>query len=171
MAINDEAQQGGQAGFTVLAGFLSIHCLQILTGDKEQNRSGTGGEPTQGSPLGTACSQIRGIFKTTPPLFSPGNLPKMLVGPFVTFNPLLPLFPLSLMSTAFWHPSPPALFHRPFLPSTVHQAEGMTPTRGVTLSLILPQSLRSRRPLFHPGGNPLPTSPSPRRQQCGIRAL
>ena len=62
VAIN-EAQQGGQAGFTVLAGFLSIHCLQILTGDKEQNRSGTGGGTNQGSPLGTACSQICWLFQ------------------------------------------------------------------------------------------------------------
>ena len=45
VAIKDEAQQGGQAGFTVLAGFLSPHCLQILTVDREQNRSGTGGNP------------------------------------------------------------------------------------------------------------------------------
>ena len=58
---------------------------------------------------------------------------------FQPFTSSLPTVPdvhrllASLSSCAL----PPALS-----PSTVHQAEGMTPTRGVTLSLILPQSLR-----------------------------
>ena len=42
IAINDEAQQGGQAGSTILASFLDRRCLQLLIGDKEQTRSGTG---------------------------------------------------------------------------------------------------------------------------------
>lgn len=42
VAVNDEAQQGGQAGSTILATYLGIRCLQIRTGDKE-TRSGTGG--------------------------------------------------------------------------------------------------------------------------------
>ena len=49
IAINDEAQQGGQAGSTILASFLDRRCLQLLIGDKEQTRSGTGGEPTKES--------------------------------------------------------------------------------------------------------------------------
>ena len=43
LAINDEAQQGGQSGFTILAALLSRFCLQIFTGDREQTRTGTGG--------------------------------------------------------------------------------------------------------------------------------
>ena len=42
LAINDEAQQGGQSGFTILAALLSRFCLQIFTGDREQTRTGTG---------------------------------------------------------------------------------------------------------------------------------
>ena len=44
LAINDEAQQGGQCGFTILAALLSRFCLQIFTGDREQTRTGTGGD-------------------------------------------------------------------------------------------------------------------------------
>ena len=69
VAINDEAQQGGQAGFTVLAGFLSIHCLQILTGDKEQNRSGTGGEPTKEALLERLALKSVGFLNNTTALF------------------------------------------------------------------------------------------------------
>ena len=50
VAINDEAQQGGQAGSTILASFLDRRCLQLLIGDKEQTRSGTGGEPIPRKP-------------------------------------------------------------------------------------------------------------------------
>ena len=44
LAFNDESQQGGQAGYTVLGANLPSNCLQCLTGDKEQHKSGTGGE-------------------------------------------------------------------------------------------------------------------------------
>ena len=141
VAINDEAQQGGQAGFTVLAGFLSIHCLQILTGDKEQNRSGTGGEPTKEALLERLALKSVGFLNNTTALF-PWEFAKDVgraLRQFQPFTSSLPTVPdvhcllASLSSCAL----PPALS-----PSTVHQAEGMTPTRGVTLSLILPQSLR-----------------------------
>ena len=41
-AFNDESQQGGQAGYTVVGANLPSNCLQVLTGDKEQHKSGTG---------------------------------------------------------------------------------------------------------------------------------
>ena len=41
------AQQGGQAASTPLAAYLHRQCLQLLTGDKEQTRAGTGGDPTK----------------------------------------------------------------------------------------------------------------------------
>ena len=44
LAINDEAQQGGQSGFTILAALLSRFGLQTFTGDREQTRTGTGGD-------------------------------------------------------------------------------------------------------------------------------
>ncbi len=43
LAINYESQQGGQAGFTILATCLFRLCLQIFTRDREQTRAGTGG--------------------------------------------------------------------------------------------------------------------------------
>ena len=36
LAINDEAQQGGQSGFTILAALVSRFCLQIFTGDRDE---------------------------------------------------------------------------------------------------------------------------------------
>lgn len=44
LAFSDESQQGGQAVHTVLGANLPSNCLQCLTGDKEQHKSGTGGE-------------------------------------------------------------------------------------------------------------------------------
>ena len=170
VAINDEAQQGGQAGFTVLAGFLSIHCLQILTGDKEQNRSGTGGEPTKEGVLERLALKSVGFLNNTTALF-PWEFAKDVgraLRQFQPFTSSLPTVPdvhcllASLSSCAL----PPALS-----PSTVHQAEGMTHSRRYPQPHSPTISPVPRRPLLHPGGNPLPTSPSPRRQQCGIRAL
>jgi len=75
LAINDEAQQGGQSGFTILAALLSRFCLQIFTGDREQTRTGTGGD------------------------FLKEELLKRLSHKNIGFlgkpNPLLPHFPLS----------------------------------------------------------------------------
>lgn len=50
LAFNDESQQGGQAGYTVLGANLPSNCLQCLTGDKEQHKSGTGGEKIKEAP-------------------------------------------------------------------------------------------------------------------------
>ena len=47
LAFNDESQQGGKAGFTVIGANLPCSCLQCLTGDQEQTKAGTGGEKLQ----------------------------------------------------------------------------------------------------------------------------
>ena len=47
LAFNDESQQGGKAGFTVVGANLPCSCLQCLTGDQEQTKAGTGGEKLQ----------------------------------------------------------------------------------------------------------------------------
>ena len=47
LAFNDESQQGGKAGFTVIGAHLPCTCLQCLTGDQEQTKAGTGGEKLQ----------------------------------------------------------------------------------------------------------------------------
>ena len=44
LAFNDESQQGGKAGFTVIGANLPCSCLQCLTGDQEQTKAGSGGE-------------------------------------------------------------------------------------------------------------------------------
>ena len=44
VAFSDEFQQGGQAGFTVVAANLPPDCLQVDIGDQEQTKTGTGGE-------------------------------------------------------------------------------------------------------------------------------
>ena len=117
VAINDEAQQGGQAGFTVLAGFLSIHCLQILTGDKEQNRSGTGGEPTKEALLERLALKSVGFLNNTTALF-PWEFAKDVGRALRQFQPFatsLPTVPdvhsllASLSSTAL----PPPFLHPP----------------------------------------------------------
>ena len=38
LAFNDESQQGGKAGFTVIGANLPCNCLQCLTGDQEQTK-------------------------------------------------------------------------------------------------------------------------------------
>ena len=57
LAINDESQQGGHAGFTILATCLLRECLQIFTGDREQTRAGTGGDQLRESLLKWMASE------------------------------------------------------------------------------------------------------------------
>ena len=47
LAFNDESQQGGKAGFTVIGANLPCSCLQCLTEYQEQTKAGTGGEKLQ----------------------------------------------------------------------------------------------------------------------------
>ena len=57
LAFNDESQQGGKAGFTVIGANLPCSCLQCLTGDQEQTKAGTGGEKCR--KLWSTYSRIR----------------------------------------------------------------------------------------------------------------
>ena len=140
LAFNDESQQGGKAGFTVIAANLPCSCLQCLTGDQEQTKAGTGGEKLQEALVDQLAHKAIGFLGGSKPhlpssmLFSlftalraaqVSNLPADRDSPFDILQYLCDSsLPLSCVPTTVW------------------EAEGMVPTSGVTLHLILPHSLR-----------------------------
>ena len=140
LAFNDESQQGGKAGFTVIGANLPCSCLQCLTGDQEQTKAGTGGEKLQEALVDQLAHKAIGFLGGSKP-----HLPSSMI--FSLFKALRDAQVTSL----------PADRDSPFdilqylcdsslpiscLPTTVWEAEGMVPTAGVTLHLILPHSLR-----------------------------
>ena len=143
LSIIDEGQQGGQAGFTALAANLPRSCLQLLTEDSEQTRAGTGGDPLKEALLHCLAQKSIGF------LGGPGpRLPAEMLHSFTaalrtdaTLKPLLPTDPsptaFDLLEILAMHAFPVSL-----CPSSVREAEGLTPTAGVLLHLILPHSLR-----------------------------
>ena len=140
LAINDEAQQGGHAASTILAAYLHRQCLQLLTGDKEQTKAGTWGDPLREALQRLALKSV-GFLSGPAPLL-PSELVATLhaaLGHEGTFAPMLNSTPSSfnLLSVLTSTPLPSSL-----APATVHEAEGITPTSGVSLTIILPQSLR-----------------------------
>ena len=140
LAFNDESQQGGKAGFTVIGANLPCSCLQCLTGDQEQTKAGTGGEKLQEALVDQLAHKAIGFLGGSKPhlpssmLFSlftalraaqVSNLPADRDSPFDILQYLCDSsLPLSCVPTTVW------------------EAEGMVPTSGVTLHLILPHSLR-----------------------------
>ena len=141
LAINDESQQGGHAGFTILATCLLRECLQIFTGDREQTRAGTGGDQLRESLLKRLSHKSIGFLGGPLP-----RLPSEMVASFAsaladetTFSQIgasgQDPFPLLAALTSQVLPSS---CH----PTTVFAAEGLIPTAGVLLHLILPHSLR-----------------------------
>ena len=119
---------------------LPCSCLQCLTGDQEQTKAGTGGEKLQEALVDQLAYKAIGFLGGSKPhlpssmLFSlfkalraaqVSNLPSDRDSPFDILQYLCDSsLPLSC------------------LPATVWEAEGMVPTAGVTLHLILPHSLR-----------------------------
>ena len=79
LAINDESQQGGHAGFTILATCLARACLQIFTGDREQTRAGTGGDQLRESLLQRLANKGIGFLGGPPP-----RLPSEMVASFAS---------------------------------------------------------------------------------------
>ena len=141
LAINDEAQQGGHAASTILAAYLHRQCLQLLTGDKEQTKAGTGGDPLREALLQRLALKSVGFLSGPAPLL-PSELIAALhsaLGKDGSLAPLLHNVPtaFNLLSVLTSAPFPASLS-----PATVHEAEGIAPTSGVSLSIILPQSLR-----------------------------
>ena len=143
LSIIDEGQQGGQAGFTALAANLPRSCLQIFTGDKEQTRAGTGGDPLKETLLSRLAQKAIGFLGGPNP-----RLPAEMLSTFATalrtdttLKPLLPTDPaptaFDLIEVLATKPFPVSL-----APSSVRAAEGLTDTAGVLLHLILPHSLR-----------------------------
>ena len=131
LAINDESQQGGHAGFTILATCLLRECLQIFTGDREQTRAGTGGD------------QLREFWGGPSP-----RLPSEMIASFASALADETAFsqigasgpdPFPLLAALTMQVLPPSCH-----PTTVFAAEGLVSTAGVLLHLILPHSLRCR---------------------------
>ena len=140
LAFNDESQQGGKAGFTVIGANLPCSCLQCLTGDQEQTKAGTGGEKLQEALVDQLAHKAIGFLGGSKP-----HLPSSML--LSLFKALRTAQVSNLPSD---RDSPFDLLQYlcesslPFscLPATVWEAEGMVPTAGVTLHLILPHSLR-----------------------------
>ena len=141
LAINDESQQGGHAGFTILATCLARACLQIFTGDREQTRAGTGGDLLRESLLQRLANKGIGFLDGPPP-----KLPSEMLASFASAladESSFPLIgtsgpdPFPLLSALTTQVLPPSCH-----PKTVRAAEGHVPTAGVLLHLILPHSLR-----------------------------
>ena len=125
LAINDEAQQGGQSGFTILAALLSRFCLQIFTGDREQTRTGTGGDFLKEELLKRLSHKNIGFLGKPNPLL-PHELTSSLCAAlshcpnYKDICPDLPTSPMQLAAALAAHPVPDVYF-----PKTVHDAEGL----------------------------------------------
>ena len=102
LAINDESQQGGHAGFTILATCLARACLQIVTGDREQTRAGTEGDQLRESLLKRLAHKGIGFLGEPPP-----RLPSEIIASFASVS--LFLRPLACKF------SPPPVILRLFL--------------------------------------------------------
>ena len=102
LAINDEAQQGGQSGFAILAALLSRFCLLIFTGD--QTRTGTGSDFLKEELLN--CSNDyhtrTSAFSVNPIRSSPMNLPQAFV-PLSPFVPTTKIFALTSLCNSRQH--------------------------------------------------------------------
>ena len=140
LAFNDESQQGGKAGFTVIGANLPCSCLQWFRGDQEQTKAGTGGEKLQEALVDQLAHKAIGFLGGSKPhlpssmLFS---LFKALRDAQVTSLPADRDSPFNILQYLRDSTLPISC-----LPTTVWEAEGMVPTPGVTLHLILPHSLR-----------------------------
>ena len=140
VAFNDESQQGGKAGFTVIGANLPCSCLQCLTEHQEQTKAGTGGEPLHKALVNQLAHKAIGFLGGSKPhlpssmLFS---LFKALRDAQVTGLPADRDSPFDILQYLSDFALPISC-----LPTTVWEAEGMVPTAGVTLHLILPHSLR-----------------------------
>ena len=122
LAINDESQQGGHAGFTILATCLARACLQIFTGDREQTRAGTGGDLLRESLLQRLAHKGIGFLD----------------------GPLLPSSLLRCWPLLLPHLLMNAPFHSSALPGQIHSRSSLlSPHR----SSLLPATLKLSVPL------------------------
>ena len=111
LSIIDEGQQGGQAGFTALAASLPRSCLQIFTGDKEQTRAGTGGDPLKEALLSRLAQKAIGFLGGPNPRLSAEMLSTFAAAlrADTTLKPLLPTDPAPTPSPS-QSPSLPPLY-------------------------------------------------------------
>ena len=91
---------------------LPCTCLQCLTGDQEQTKAGTGGEPLQEALVNQSAYKAIGFLGGPKP-----HLPNSMVSPFSTLSVLTPASPASLQiallhstssntSAIFFYPMP-----------------------------------------------------------------
>ena len=142
LAINDKSlQQSGHAGFTILATCLARKCLQIFTSDCEQTRAGIeGDQPCESLLKRLAHKGISFLGRPSP------RLPSEMVASFAStladessFSQLGASGPDSFLLLAALTEQVLSSFCHP---KTVFAAEGLVPTAGVHLHLILSHSLR-----------------------------
>ena len=100
LSIIDEGQQGGQAGFTALAANLPRSCLQLLTGDSEQTRAGTGGDPLKEALLHCLAQKSIGFLGGPGPRL-PAEMLHSFTAALRTDATLKPLLPSDPSPTAF----------------------------------------------------------------------
>ena len=127
LAFNDESQQGGKAGFTVIGANLPCSCLQCLTGDQEQTKAGTGGEKLQEALVDQLAHKAIGFLGGSKP-----HLPSSML--FSLFKALRAA-QVSNTSATLACPSPAC-------PLPYGKPKEWCPPAGVSLHLILPHSLR-----------------------------
>ena len=126
LAINDESQQGGHAGFTILATCLLRECLQIFTGDREQTRAGTGGDQLRESLLKRLSHKSIGFLGVR----SPASLQKWLPPLPLLLQMKLPFLKLAprvmILSLCLRH-SPCRFFRPPVIPQRFSPLKGLSP--------------------------------------------
>ena len=130
----DESQQGGHAGFTILATCLLRECLQIFTGDREQTRAGTGGDQLRESLLKRLSHKGIGFLGSPPP-----RLPSEMIASFASALADEAAFsqigapghdPFPLLAALTMQVLPPSCH-----PTTVFAAEGLISTAGVLMEI------------------------------------
>ena len=138
--------KAGNPDFTILAALLSRFCLQIFTGDREQTRTGTGGDFLKEELLKRLSHKNIGFLGKPNPLL-PHELTSSLCAAlshcpnYKDICPDLPTSPMQLAAALAAHPVPDVYF-----PKTVHDAEGLQAypipdTKGILMHLILPTLL------------------------------
>ena len=119
IAINDEAQQGGQAGSTILASFLDRRCLQLLIGDKEQTPLRHWGRTHKGSPPHETRHEVHRLSQQPFSLFALGICRQTRQGS----PPTRPVFySLTRLSGCPLPPLPLTLPHLPLSSKPRHRA-------------------------------------------------
>ena len=104
-----KSQQGKKAGFTVIGANLPCSCLQCLTGDQEQTKAGTGGEPFQEALVNQLAHKAIGFLgalnrTSRPPCSSPCS--RLFATPRLQVSLLIEILPSTSSNTSVISPCP-----------------------------------------------------------------